>query len=517
MAKKKKRTAMRKIRKVLKLHFDKKLSNQQVADALRISKTNVFNTLSRFEESEITWPIPEDMTDAELEAVMYRKEPSKEKEGILPDCEYIHAELSRPHMTLELLWDEYSQEKAEGLSRSSFYRHYQQYRKSLSVSMKVIHKGGDKVFVDYSGDGLRYFDRETGNWVETRFFVGSWGASSYSYAECSESQNGQDWVKSHIRALEYFGCVPNAFVPDNLKSGVTKANFYEPDINALYENFARHYDTVILPARVRKPKDKPVVESNILHLQRFIFGRLRNCTFFSLADLNDAVWEALELFNDRPMQQYKKSRSERFQLLDKPYAKPLPSSAFLLTQVKYDVRVAPNYHVEFDKHYYSVPYENAREVVDIYQINNILEIYHKGRHICRHKKEQPNYRYTTKDEHMPSNHKFVKGWSAPWFIDQAHKTGTSTAKLVTMVMQNRKHPEQGFRTAMGILNLSRKYPKQKVEKAAERALYFGNLTCKAMKTILEQGLEEQVIAEKQNQTKKSVVHENIRGPEYYNK
>jgi transposase len=506
---------MRKVRKVLRLHFESRLSNQQIADALRISKTSVFNILGRFKESEITWPIPEDLPDTELEARIYRKESSNEKEDILPDFEYIHEELTRPHMTLELLWNEYAQHNPKGLRRSSFYRHYQKYQKGLSISMKVIHKGGDKVFVDYSGDGLRYFNRDEGKWVETEFFVSSWGASSYSYAECTESQSGQDWVKSHIRAVQYFGCVPNAFVPDNLKSGVTKANFYEPDINALYGKFAEHYDAVILPARVRKPKDKSVVESNVLHLQRFILGRLRNRTFFSLADLNQAVWEALELYNDRPMQQYKKSRTERFELLDKHYAKPLPSSPFQFTQVKYAVRVAPNYHIEFDKHYYSVPHEIARECVDVYQINNILEIYHDGNHICRYKKEQPNYRYTTKDEHMPSNHKFVKGWSAPWFIDQAHKIGTAMAELVSRVMENRKHPEQGFRTAMGLLSLSKKYPKERVEKAAQRALFFGNLTCKAMKAILEQGLETQAIPQ-ENQNKKTVLHENIRGQEYYN-
>jgi len=513
---KKKRTAMRKIREILRLHFDSGLSNQQIADALRISKTSVFNTLCRFTESEITWPVPEDIPEAELEARLYRKEPPNDNEGILPDFVYIHEELARPHMTLELLWNEYAQNNPEGLSRSSFYRHFQKYRKGLSVSMKVIHKGGDKVFVDYSGDGLRYYNRETGKWVDTEFFVSSWGASSHSYVECTESQSGQDWVKSHIRAVEYFGCVPNAFVPDNLKSGITKASFYEPEINALYGKFAEHYDTVILPARVRKPKDKPVVESNVLHLQRFIFGRLRNHTFFSLVELNQAVWEALELYNDRPMQQYKKSRRERFELLDKPYAKPLPSEPFHLTDAKYDVRVAPNYHIEFDKHYYSVPHEIARQCVDVYQINNILEIYCDGNHICRHKKEPPDYRYTTKDEHMPSNHKFVKGWSASWFIDQANKTGPAMAELVTSVMQNRKHPEQGFRTAMGLLTLSRKYPKERIEKAARRALYFGSLTCKAMKSILEQGLEEKAVPQIQNQNKKTVLHENIRGQEYYN-
>lgn len=516
---KKKRTAMRKTREVLRLHYDSRLSNQQISDALRISKTSVFNILSRFKESEISWPVPEDMAETELETRIYQKEPSTShgKERILPKFEYIHEELARPHMTLELLWNEYAQDNPEGLSRSSYYRHYQKYRNGLSISMKVTHKGGDKVFVDYSGDGLRYYNRERGTWVETEFFVSSWGASSYSYAESTESQNGQDWVKSHIRAVQYFGCVPNAFVPDNLKSGVTKASFYEPEINALYGKFAEHYDTVILPARVRKPKDKPVVESNVLHLQRFIFGRLRNRTFFSLAELNQAVWEALKLYNDRPMQQYKRSRVERFELLDKPYAKPLPSSPFQLTDAKYDVRVAPNYHIEFDKHYYSVPHEIARQSVDVYQIDGILEIYYAGNHMCRHKKEPPDYRYTTRDEHMPSAHKFVKGWSAPWFINQAHKTGTAMAELVTMVMQNRKHPEQGFRTAMGLLTLSKKYPKERIEKAARRALYYGNVTCKAMKAILEQGLEEKAIPHIQNQHKTVVLHENIRGQEYYNR
>jgi len=514
VAKKRKRTAMRKVREILRLHYESRLSNQQIADALRISKTSVFNILGRYRESGMNWPVLEDLADAGLEARIYRRETLKKKAEILPDFEYIEEELARPHMTLELLWNEYAQNNPKGLGRSSFYRHYRKYRKGRSISMKVIHKGGDKVFVDYSGDGLRYYSRETGNWVETEFFVCSWGASSYSYAECSESQNGQDWVRSHIRALGYFRCVPNAFVPDNLKSGVTKASFYEPQINALYEKFAQHYGTVILPARVRKPKDKPVVESNILHLQRFIFGRLRNCTFFSLADLNQAVWQELVLYNDRPMQQYKKSRKERFELLDKPYAKPLTSSPFLFTDVKYDVRVAPNYHIEFDKHYYSVPYEIARECVDVYQINNILEIYHKGQHICRHKKGAPNYRYTTKEEHMPQNHKFVKGWSPAWFIAQANKTGPALAELVGRVMENRKHPEQGFRVAMGLLGLSKKYREQRVEKAAERALHFGNLTCKAMKAILEQGLEEKSFTEKQ--TKRTILHENIRGQEYYN-
>lgn len=505
---------MKKIREILRLHFDCNLSNQQVADSMRKSKTSVFNCLTRFKAANLKWPLPDEMADSELEAKLYPENNEKKNEEILPDFNKIYQEMRRPHVTLELLWEEYRRSNPEGLSRSSFYRRYGNYLKAVPLSMKIIYKGGDKLFVDYSGKKPSYYNRLTREWIEVEFFVASWGASSYCYCEAVPTQSGQDWVAAHIRALNYFGCCPAAIVPDNLKSGVTKANFYEPEINRLYGKFAAHYDTVILPARVRKPKDKPVVESNVLHLQRFIFGRLRNLTFYSLEDLNQAIWEALELFNSRPMQQYKKSRKDRFETLDKPNAKPLPADRFVLTQVKIDVRVAPNYHIEFDKHYYSVPYELVRKQVDVYQVGGVIEIYHDGAHVCRHRKGPGNYRYTTKAEHMPPNHKFVKGWSSAWFISQAHKIGIATAELVTKILQNKRHPEQGFRAALGVLNLRKKYPAERIEKAAKRALYFGNLTCRSLKSILDQGLEQEALPKKA--TRKPLVHENIRGQQYYN-
>ena len=508
------RMKMKKTREILRLHFDCKLSNKQIADAVRKSKGSVFNCLERFKEAGLAWPLSDDMTDSTLEDRLYPKKGSAgQHEAVLPDFEYIHRELSRPQVTLELLWDEYQKCHADGLCRSSFYRHYGLYRKDLPLEMKVIHKGGDKLFVDYSGDKLRFYDREGSRWVEVEFFVASWGASSYCYCEASLSQKGKDWVSSHVRALSYFGCVPAAIVPDNLKSGVTKADFYEPDINALYAQFARHYDTVILPARVRKPKHKAVVESNVLHLQRFIFGRLRDRTFYSLWDLNEAIWEALELFNARPMQQYKLSRTERFESLDKPHAKGLPAQPFVFTQIKTDVRVAPNYHIEFEKHYYSVPWEYVRKQVDAYQIGGVLEIYHKGEHVCRHRVEPGNYRYTTREEHMPPAHKFVKGWSAAWFIGQAHQIGESTAALIQAILESKRYPEQGFRAALGVLNLKKKYSPERLEKAACRALHFGSLSCHSLKSILAQGLEQEALPQKPQ--RRPLDHENIRGEHYY--
>ena len=509
-----KRMKMKKTREILRLHFSCNLSNRQIASAIRKSKTSVFNCLGRFKGAGLEWPLPEEMIDSELEARLYPETASKRNKEIARDFEGIHQEMSRPHVTLELLWEEYRQGHPEGLCRSSFYRQYANHCKDLPVSMKVIHKGGEKLFVDYSGKKPRYYDRESGQWTEAEFFVASWGASSYCYCEATMTQSGQDWVASHVRALEYFGCTPGAIVPDNLKSGVTKANFYEPDINTLYEKFAGHYDTVILPARVRKPKDKPVVESNVLHLQRFIFGRLRNRTFFSLGDLNEAVWEALELFNARPMQQYKKSRKERFEELDKPYAKLLPADRFVFTQVKTGIRVAPNYHIEFDKHFYSVPYAFVRKQVDVYQIGKVIEVYHNGDHVCRHLKASCNYRYTTRDEHMPPHHKFVSGWSSAWFIAQAHKTGAATAELVTHILQSKRHPEQGFRAALGILNLGKKHSKERLEKAARRALCFGSFSYHNLKNILAQGLEENPLP--QTAKRNPLAHENIRGEQYYN-
>lgn len=507
------RMKMRKTREILRLHFDGKLSNQQIADAVKKSKGSIFNCLERFKAAGLSWPLPEQISDSQLADKLYPRPSDKHNETKLPDFEYLHRELSRPHVTLELLWDEYQKGQPDGLCRSSFYRQYGLYRKDLPLEMKVVHKGGDKLFVDYSGDKLRFYNREASCWVEVEVFVASWGASSHCYCEASLSQTGKDWVASHVRAFEYFGCAPAAIVPDNLKSGVTKADFYEPDINPLYEKFARHYDTVILPARVRKPKDKPVVESNVLHLQRFIFGRLRDRVFYSLGELNEAIWEALELFNARPMQQYKQSRTERFESLDRPCAKALPEQRFIFTQIKVDVRVAPNYHIEFEKHYYSVPYEFVRQQVDVYQSGAVLEIYHDGKHVCRHKVEPGDYRYTTREEHMPRAHRFVKGWSAAWFVAQGHLIGEATAELIERILKSKRHPEQGFRAALGVLNLKKKYSPERLELAARRALHFETLSCHSLKAMLAQGLEQEQLPGKAQ--RKPLEHENIRGGQYY--
>jgi transposase len=509
---------MRKIRDLLRLHFECSLSNKQIGDALGISKTCVYNAMDRFTKSGLSWPLPADLADSALEDALYKNQSDpSQADVVLPDFEHIYRKLSRPHVTLKLLFDEYRAQTPTGLSKTAFYRRFDVFRKKLSPTMKIIHKGGDKLFVDYSGDSFEYVNRETGEILKVQLFVCCWGASSYSYAEVTASQSIQDWLQSHARALSFFGCAPHAFVIDNLKSGVTKSHLYDPDLNPLYAKLAEHYGVAVLPARVRKPKDKAVVESNVLHLQRHLLGRLRDRTFFSIAEINEAIAAELTPYNDRPMQQYGVSRRIRFEQLDKPYAQTLPAEAFAYTQVKNAV-VAPDYHIELDKHFYSVPFSLVGQAITVYQTNNTLEFYSDGLHVCRYRKEPPNFRYTTKDEHMPPNHRAVRGWSASGFILRAGTIGPATSEAVKIIIDRQKHPEQGFRAARGVLALDRKFPKERIERACQRAIRYNAANYRTIKTILDKKLDEQPLPECASLSSAAIMpleHENIRGAQYY--
>ena len=434
---------------------------------------------------------------------------------LIPDYSKTLNELSRPGVTLQLLWEEYQSENPDGLGRTAFYEGFQKYRNKKDTTMAMIHKGGDKLFVDYSGDSFSYVDRTTGEIIKTELFVASWGASSYTYAEVTTTQGKEDWVLSHVRAFEYFGGLPQAVVPDNLKSAVTKPSLYEPDINPLYAKMAEHYDIAILPARVRKPQDKGVVESNVLCVQRRILASLRNRTFFSLAEINEAIIESLEAYNARGMKDYgNQSRKERFEALDAPCLKPL-AERFPITSIKIGVRVQKNYHIEFNKYHYSCPHTLVGESVDVYQSGLVLEVYHKGEHVCRHEKKPGNYGYETKDEHMPKKHQYTKGFSASSFIFKGGEIGPYASELIKIVLENRRHPEQGFKAAQGVLRLEKKYDKNRVELACKRAVYFKSYSYKSVKSILEKGLEQELLMEDKQEAEVVLVHDNIRGSEYY--
>lgn len=513
------RTPMRKIRQVLEYRLTKKISAEQTALALSLSKGSIINYLDRFEQSKLPWPLPETLTDTALEDALFPPshpltDPTSPAMP-LPDSRYIEKELARPHVTLQRLWEEYADQHPNGLKRTAFYDHVARHR-SPRITMKMIHKGGDKVFTDYSGDGLEYIDRKTGDIILVDLFVCAWGASSYTFAEASVSQKTRDFALSHVHGLNFFGVAPFAFVLDNTKSGVKKADRYDPVANPVYGKMAEHYHVAFLPARVRKPQDKAIVESAVLQAQRFILVRLRDRQFFSLDEINAAIREELEALNNRPMKEYGGlTRRQRFEDLDKPYAQPLPADPFTISNVKIDARVGPNYHVRFDDHFYSVPYHLATLRVDIYQVGQTLEIYHDNIHVCRHQVGAPDFNYTTAVAHMPPNHAFVKGWSKEWFIVKASEVGPATAEAATQIMNNREHAQQGFNAVMGLLRLAKVYSPQRLEQACQRATYFKSATFRTIKTILEQNLDKQTFLPLPASQQTPVMHENIRGAQYY--
>jgi transposase len=507
---------MRRIRDVLQYHFEYRRSNDEIARALQISKGSVHNILSRFMASGLTWPLEPGLSDCVLGERLYPAPAlTHEASIVLPDVEYIDHELLRRHVTLELLWREYHEAHPDGLSRASFYRFCRQKRER-QPQMKMEHKPGDKLFVDYSGDGLEYINRFTGEIIPAELFVCAWGASSYSYAEATETQKAIDFTLSHVRAFEYFGGLPQALVPDNAKCAVKKPDRYEPDVAPLFQKMAQHYGIAVIPARIRKPRDKAVVESAVGFVQRYILGRLRNRRFFSLDEINQAIRIELEALNAEPMRGYGgKSRKERFEETERAVLRPLPEERFTISEVKLDARVAPNYHVVFGEHYYSVPHHLARKCVDIYLAGYIVEIYHEHVHICRHRKAPADHAYSTIDSHMPANHRFVRGWSSEWFISKAEQIGQSTAALACAIMKRHRHPQQGFNSVMGILNLAKQYEPSRVERAAARALRLNALSYHSVKSILQRNLDKNEAAATQCVLPLLTNHENIRGAHYF--
>lgn len=511
---------MRQVRRILEYRFERRLSIEQTGNAVGVAKGTVVNVLTRFTSSGLTWPLPEGLSDSELELSLYPPANTESSPDIpvdLPDLDWIEKELHRPHVTLQRLWEEYIEMKPDGLSRSAFYRYWDKHKRP-EVVMKLSHRGGEKLFVDYSGDGPAYLDKNTGELKDTRMFVICWGASSYTYVEATETEKEEDFVSSHTRAFDYFGVCGEALVPDNLKSGVTKPSRYEPDINKLYEDMASHYGMVVLPARVRKPRDKGVVENAVLQAQRFILARLRDRQFFSLAELNAAIREELEVLNARPMKDYGgQSRKERFELFDKPHAKVLPAEPFRVTRIKTGARVAPNYHIRYADHFYSVPYQLVGKLVDVYETGTIVEIYHDGVHIVRHAKGPRNFQYTTVKEHMPPNHLFVRGgWTPEYFLSRASRMAPEVYTVIERIFVKKAHPQQAFNSAMGLLQLAKGYSPERLGNACKRALRFNSPNYPTVKSILEQSLDKQVELTFPSMAPTPVEnHENVRGETYY--
>jgi len=507
----KKRVSMRKISEILRLQVAG-LSGRQIAASLGISRSAVSNTLKRAKAAGITWPLPEELDEPSLQQRLYPSPKHSSIKRSAPAWNQVHKDLKRKGVTLALLWEEYKAIHPDGYQYSRFCQLYRAWRLKLDVTMRQDHKAGEKLFVDYAGQTMDVIDPESGKVRSAQIFVAVLGASNYTYVEATWSQSIEDWTGSHKRAFEFLGGVPEIIVPDNLKSGVTKAHRYEPDINPTYQDLAAHYGVAVLPARVRKPRDKAKVESAVQVAERWILARLRDQRFFSLHELNAAIAEQLTAYNKRPFQKLEGSRRSVFLQVDRPALNPLPANGFVFARWK-KARVHMDYHVDIEGHYYSVPYKHVREQIDVRIAELTIECFFRGKRIASHGRNLRRGRHTTIREHMPSNHRHYADWTPERLAAWAAKTGPSTRILIEQVIASRDRPQHGYRTCLGILRLGEAHGSDRLEAAAKRALAVGALSYRSMASILKKGLDRKTLDT--NTFKEPTRHVNLRGASYW--
>jgi transposase len=497
---------VRKIREVLRLKAAD-VSNRKIADAIGCSRSSVERCLKRAAEAGIGWPLPEALDDSELEARLYPKAPLPASRPA-PDFAALHRELSRPGVTRMLLWQEYKACYPDGWQYSVFCDRYRRWLATQDPILRLEHAPGEKLFVDYAGQTVPIIDRHTGEERAAQIFVAVLGHSNYTYAEASGSQKLSDWLESQARALEFMGGVPQAIVPDNLKSAVSRAHRYEPELNPSYQDFAEHYGVAILPTRVRKPRDKAKVESGVLIVERWILARLRNRRFFSLGELNEAIAELLEELNRKPFQKLEGCRLSRFEERDKPLLSALPVRPYRFAEWK-QAKVHPDYHIEVQRAYYSVPYRLIGQRVDVRLSSHSVEIFHRGKPVASHARANARGRRATANDHRPPQHAAVIAQSMERVLKQARRIGPATAEVLEHQAAHRKHPEETLRSAQGILRLGSDFSPEQLEQACSRALEIQSYSYRTVRTLL------QTPPPAPTPTTPDVTHDNLRGAKYY--
>src|SRR5580658_10514954 len=511
------RVSMRQAREIIRLKYSTSLPTREIARRLGLAPSTVRETLSRLDSAGLSWPLPEGIGDAELEAALYANRRSKRghRRHAEPDWPAVHREMKRKHVTLLIVWDEYIAENPGGYSYSRFCELYRAFETKLSPTMRQTHAAGERLFVDYAGDGVPVLiDRLTGEMRKAQIFVAVLGASSFTFAWASWTQTLPDWIDAHVHAFAAIGGVPHLLVPDNTRTAVIKACFYDPLVNRTYAEMAAHYDTAILPARPRKPRDKAKVEQAVLIVERWLLGRLRHRRFYSLAELNAAIGEMLRQLNEeRPIRRLGVTRRALLEELDRPHLKKLPSEPYAFAEWRLR-RVGVDYHVEVEAHFYSVPYRFARSEVEVRLTPRTVEVFLKGERVAAHLRSGGNHRHTTVADHMPSSHRRYADWTVERIRREAAAIGPATATLCELILERRPHPEQGFRSCLGIVRLVRPFGANRVEAAAMRAVEIGTLTYGSVRSILDNKLDRQSPGSQPADTV-PVLHPNIRGPRYY--
>ncbi len=506
---------MRKIREVLRLH-SLGLTQREIARSCSVGQSTVSEYLKAAEAAGLRWADIADWSQDRLEKALLPSQPAvKDRTQLpLPDFAAVHAELqTHKHLTLQLVWEEYRATHAEGYRYSRFCELYQRWRRRQEVVMRQEHRAGEKLFVDYAGDTIAVQDPEGGPARQAQLFVAVLGASNYTFAEATWTQGLPDWIGSHIRAFEFFAGVPEIVVPDNLKSGVTRPCRYEPGVNITYEEMAQHYGVAVVPARVRKPRDKAKVENGVLVVERWIVAALRKRAFFSLGEVNQAIAELLLRLNQRGFRKREGTRQSLFQSLDQPALKPLPVERYQYGEWK-TARVNIDHHVELDKHWYSVPHQLTQCQVEIRATPTTVEIFHRGVRVASHARSRAEYKHTTIHEHRPKAHQRHQEWPPSRVVEWCGAVGPATAQVAERILGSNRHPEQGYRSCLGIVRLGENYPHERVEAAARRALALNVCTYRSLKAILENHLDGQE-PETASAPPPPIDHPNLRGPGYY--
>lgn len=507
---------MRKIREVLRLRFELGLPQDQIARSCSISQATVHRYLERAAAATLRWPLPEDCDDRRLQQLLFPGQPGRPSQPVHEPLDFAAIRLqlqTHKHVTLQLLWEEYRESDPLGYGYSRFCELYQQWRRRQDVVLRQEHRAGEKVFVDWAGDTIPLYDHHSSQLTPASLFVAVLGASTYTFAEAAINQNLANWIGCHVHAFEYFDGVPRLVVPDNPRTGVDRACRYEPDLNRTYHELGVHYGVGILPARPYRPRDKAKVENAVLLAERWIIAALRHRQFFSLAELNEAIAELREKLNHRPFRRRDGCRASLFAELDKPALQPLPAARYVLAHWK-TVRANIDYHVEVDRHYYSVPYQFAQQQLEARFTATTVEIFQGDKRVASHVRSFVAYHHTTVSEHMPKSHQAHREWTPSRLIHWAQSVGPATAQVVQTILESKPHPEMGYRACLGILRLAKTYSIARLEAASQRALRLGTCSYSSLRSILKHSLDRQLWLDPVPD-KRGPQHQNLRGARYY--